>query len=446
MAELFMNLEDIVFQFIEQRVDPSRPVLIGLSGGPDSMCLLHLLLHARKKKFFPLHIAHVDHAWRQESESECEIIKEVARTLELPCHTIRLRPEEYRGNREALARLDRIQFFTRLSRELDAQGVILAHHRDDQEETVFKRFLEGVSLFYLAGIRARSQIGSLTIFRPLLDCPKSELVAWIEARHISYFDDPTNFNPAYLRGRLRTEIFPYLSHSFGKEFTSSISRIARDAEEVRTYFDEKVEPYLKNIISGGFGTLLDLSEGFPESPIEARSILRRFGEMCDFGFNRYQIELARELVAKNAANRTILLPEKELYFDRRRIFCLNKEKHVPGVAMALVEGTSCFGPWRVTVEAGIGPQKNNWRDLLCGNVSTSLPRGHYQLLPFSPLLRRAPQGRTLRRLVNDKKIPRRMADYAPLIVSEEGVVEDFLQGITLQTKGDAVHIRLEKIH
>jgi tRNA(Ile)-lysidine synthase len=441
-----MNIEDIVFQFIEQHIDRTRPVLVGLSGGPDSMCLLHLLLSARQKKPFPLHIAHVDHAWRQESRRECEIIQALAASLDLPCHTIRLKPEEYRGNREAAARLDRIRFFTSLVREYHASGVFLAHHRDDQEETVFKRFLEGASLFYLAGIRSICQIDALTIFRPLLSVPKSELVSWITARGITYFEDPTNFNPDYLRGRLRTQIFPYLRSSFGKEFTSSISRIAADAEEVRLYFDEKVEPYLKNMTRGMFGTLLDLSHAFPESRVEARALLRRFGEMCDFGLNRYQIELACQLVERHAANRTIILEDKELYFDRKRIFCFDKVLYPPFVPMTLEEGTFCFGPWNVTVsrEEKV-PPKNHWLDLLCGNLATSLPRGHYQLLPFSGGLRLAPSGRSLGRIVNDKKIPRRMADFAPLIVSAEGVVEDFLQGNTLQTKGDQVHIKLEKI-
>src|SRR5581483_3757584 len=105
-----------------------KPILLGLSGGPDSMCLLHLLLRLKEKNPINLHLVHVNHGWRKESNDEQKKLLELANSLSLPFHTKKCFPEKYEDNLEAESRKDRLDFFCTIAKEIDAQAVLTAHH------------------------------------------------------------------------------------------------------------------------------------------------------------------------------------------------------------------------------------------------------------------------------------------------------------------------------
>src|SRR5262245_57437427 len=136
-------------QFFENNIDTRRPILLALSGGQDSTCLLHLYLLWNRA---PLHIVHIDHGWREESAKECLELKQFASEHKLPFHAIRLDSSALKGNLEDASRKERYRFYKKVAQEVGAQGILLGHHADDQSETVFKRMLEGASLTALAGL------------------------------------------------------------------------------------------------------------------------------------------------------------------------------------------------------------------------------------------------------------------------------------------------------
>jgi tRNA(Ile)-lysidine synthase len=445
-------LEEKVFQFFDKEIDPARPVLLGISGGPDSVCLLHLLLKYSKTTHLVLHLAHVDHGWRQESADEAETIEKLASSLGLPFHTIRLAPKEYTGNLEAESRDDRLEFFTQLAQEIGAQGIFLGHQLDDQLETVFKRFLEGVLLPYLSGMRPVTQIGTLTIFRPLLSVSKKEVLEWLGAQKISYLEDPTNKDIKFLRAKMREEMFPFLRTSFGKEFQQNVCRIAHDAQEVRAYFDEKVAPYLESPIVSDWGYLFDFTSHFPTSVLEMRELFRNLGERYHFSFNRYQVQLAISFITSNAANKYLEIGEKTLYFDRRRLFLLEKKFDPLPDPVPLQMGVQYFGPWRIDVvewsPAFGDAAKNNWQDVWKGSCSTILPypsQGSTYILSQGALnLRKMPQGKVLGKALTDKKVPHALYTLCPVIRMGENILEDFLLGYKPLTSEPAIYITLEK--
>src|SRR6185295_17447811 len=110
-----MSLEKRVAFFVEKHVDRTKPMLLGLSGGPDSICLLHLLLELK----LDLHIVHVDHAWRPESCDEALQLEALAATLNLPFHTTRLDPSTFTGNLEDQSRSARLQFFSQIQKKVN---------------------------------------------------------------------------------------------------------------------------------------------------------------------------------------------------------------------------------------------------------------------------------------------------------------------------------------
>ena len=167
-------LLDILRQFLHVHWDGHSPLLLGYSGGPDSKVLLYALLELGVHS---LHVAHIDHGWREESGGEVLLLQHEIEALRLPFHTTRLvAPVK---NKEALAREERFSFFSTLFHKISAQALLLAHHRDDQVETVLKRILEGAHLPFLTGIESISQRKVMTIWRPLLSCKNRQIISFL---------------------------------------------------------------------------------------------------------------------------------------------------------------------------------------------------------------------------------------------------------------------------
>ena len=434
-----------IFQFFEQELDPAKPILLGISGGPDSLCLFYLLLEYCQKNPLILHLAHVDHGWRKESRTECLALEKLGQDFNIPVHTIRL-SQDYEGNLEAASRSARLKFFTETAEKISAQGIILGHQFEDQTETVLKRFLEGASLACLSGMRKVSKFGALKVFRPLLETSKQEILAYLQARAISYFEDPTNADTKFLRARMRKEIFPFLRKSFGKEFQQSIFCISQDAQEMRAYFDEKLAHYLECGITSSFGTFFDFQSNFPKAPLEMHELLRLLGEKFNFSFNRYQASQAISLISSKSANKYLEVDGKTLYFDRGRLFIFNEKIAPLPESAPLKMGVQYFGPWRVTVTDDKACQslKNSWQDVWNGVCITSLPSSkNYVLTNFAPNLRGAFHGKILDKALGEKKVPRAISLLCPVIKIEEKIAEDFLLGYKHLTGDALIYITLE---
>jgi tRNA(Ile)-lysidine synthase len=266
-----------VRKFLEKRVVPEKPVLLGYSGGPDSKALLYLLLECRRFFSLNLHLAHVDHGWREESQKEADQIEVEARKLGLPLHMQRLKSEDFSlGNLEEQGRNHRLRFFSQLSCELGYQALILGHHADDQAEVVLKRVFEGASLFALKGVSPDSQLAGVRLWRPLLFAQKKQIIDWLSQKNISYFCDPTNSSKQFLRGRMREEMIPALERSFGKEVSSNLCRLAEESQEVKDYFCELNGPILSTLQQRVEGIYLDLNAFLPLPPLQLKYLLKEW--------------------------------------------------------------------------------------------------------------------------------------------------------------------------
>ena len=225
-----------VKEFLSKNWDKKSPLLLGLSGGPDSKALLYSLLDAGCKA---IHIAHVDHGWRKESSSEADALKREIETLDLPFHFIRL-DNVPTSNQEDQARKERLHFFQSLFHETSFQALLLGHHADDLAETILKRVFEGAHLSNLKGMQEMSLFKGMPIWRPLLGIQKKEIFEFLQEHRISCFTDPTNEDPKYLRSRLRREMFPYLERCFGKKIINNLCLLSERAGELHQYLDAQV--------------------------------------------------------------------------------------------------------------------------------------------------------------------------------------------------------------
>ena len=178
-----------------------KKILVAVSGGADSMSLLHFLYNHQKDLDIQLGIAHVNHKQRQESEHEEAYLRHWAKEHKVPFHY-----SAFSGKfSENAARTFRYEFFKRVMKDYDYSALVTAHHADDQAETIFMRLLRGSRLRHLTGISAIRPFGTGQIIRPFLHLTKAQLPVTF------HFEDRSNTSLAYLRNRIRLSYLPTLS-------------------------------------------------------------------------------------------------------------------------------------------------------------------------------------------------------------------------------------------
>jgi tRNA(Ile)-lysidine synthase len=182
-------------------------VVVAVSGGPDSICLLHILYVLRKTLGVDLFVAHFDHGLRPgEDEAETAFVESMAESMGLSFATREGRVNPGKSLEER-ARTQRYAFLEEVRERFAARKIALGHQRNDQAETVLMRLLRGSGVAGLSGIRP---IRDATFIRPLLELRRSEIETYILKRELPFKTDPTNLESRFLRNRVRLELLPKL--------------------------------------------------------------------------------------------------------------------------------------------------------------------------------------------------------------------------------------------
>ena len=367
--------------FLKKHLHSENPVLIALSGGPDSLALFHLLVEYQQKHAITLAIAHVDHRWRAESQQEAAQLALLAKSYQMPFHLKTLDPNQLQGNLEEACRGERLKFFSELCNQYGYQAVILAHHANDQAETVLKRLLEGAALTSLSGLQRITVMDQLTLWRPLLRCAKADILEWLEEKGLIAFEDNTNYDPKYLRARFRTDIIPYLSQAFGKEIQNNLCHLAEETHELQSYFQDKLKQFPVETNADSSKILINLQQSGDLHPYELKMILRELLRRYGIVASRQQLQAITDLLLNNKSNKQIEIGKYCFMIDRRRLFIYHLMEMVPLTMQNLVTGTC--GSWNITVNHTDQPKPNKigWKHVWQGHVEISLPAANYLVGP-----------------------------------------------------------------
>ncbi len=215
------------------RVSRAERWLVGVSGGADSVALLHLLVAAG---FRDLIVCHLDHRLRGRASTEdARFVRRLAENLGLVCECgrvdVRERMKAQAESLETAARHARHEFFAQCAENHGCNRVLLAHHADDQAETVLWNLLRGSH--GMKGMREEQSLMikgvKLQLIRPLLGLRHAELVEWLESRSLRWREDASNSEPVAIRNRLRNEVFPLLAEISGRDAVPAFVRGAADA-------------------------------------------------------------------------------------------------------------------------------------------------------------------------------------------------------------------------
>lgn len=194
-------------------------------------------------------VVHFNHQWRgEESDADERFCVELAESLGITCIVGGPSPSEAKEKTEDAARMQRYRFFRQAAEEVGARYLVLAHHRDDQVETVLQRLIRGTSLRGLAGISRLRRLSELTtIVRPMLSCPRSAIEKYLRALNQPFQTDSTNANPAWLRNRIRAELIPLLRAKYAHQASRSIARLAAEAAEAAAFLEAATREVLEEI-------------------------------------------------------------------------------------------------------------------------------------------------------------------------------------------------------
>ncbi len=308
-------------KFLGSRLISNQPLLIGYSGGPDSKALLYLLLECRHFFSFELHAAHVDHGWRAESGAEAQAIHDEVKRLGLVFHLKSLSMKDFSpGNSEEQGREHRLEFFSQVYAEIGAQALLLGHHADDQAETVLKRVFEGTSFFSLGGLATETMVRDMTIWRPLLFIEKKGILQWLSKRNLNYFLDSTNRDKRFLRGKMREEMFPYLTASFGKQIAANLRRLGEESKEVKEYFHKLNRPILAGIEKQPNRDYLNLNPYLPMPSLQLKYLLKGWLEQEGMTLSRQIIEGIAMALIENSSQKKFCSKEGEFHVDKGYLY------------------------------------------------------------------------------------------------------------------------------
>jgi len=211
-------------------------VLVACSGGPDSTALVHVLHRLRAELGITLCVASIDHGLRPESGAEVEQVSALASDLGLPFSSARIALATQGPSIQGRARELRYAALQKIARTRGATCIAVGHSRDDQAETVLARILRGTGIRGLGAIEPRRADG---VIRPLLDCRRSDLRAYVLERGLPFIDDPSNHQRDFERVRIRHEVLPVLlTEDFS--LVEHLSAIGEEAAELNAYLDAQL--------------------------------------------------------------------------------------------------------------------------------------------------------------------------------------------------------------
>src|SRR5580704_7352801 len=216
---------DRVAEFIaaHRMFEAGQRVGVAVSGGADSVFLLHVLRELAPRWDLRLSVIHINHGIRgAASIADAEFVRQLAATLGLPFHLRQADVPSIDGNLEEAARNVRHSFFAELIAAGAVDRVATGHTRSDQAETVLYRILRGSGLTGLSGILPVTREG---LVRPLLEIDRGEIETWLRERGIAWREDQTNRDRTYARNRLRHEILPLLRDAFNPQLDQALANM-----------------------------------------------------------------------------------------------------------------------------------------------------------------------------------------------------------------------------
>jgi len=221
---------------LKTQVPERARLLVCVSGGRDSIALLHGLVFVRKALELHLEVCHLDHGFRPESYREANFVRGVSSSLEIPFHSCKLGAKPEQENLEAWARDQRYRYFREVLEDRKLDWCVTGHHADDVAETLLIRLCANRDLSNIQSLDRRRRC-----LRPLLLVSRSEIDTFIRERGLEFVEDPSNEDLSFTRNKIRHLLIPFLQREFGSSIVRSVAERAASLETDARHFEREVE-------------------------------------------------------------------------------------------------------------------------------------------------------------------------------------------------------------
>lgn len=346
LPDITKKLRDKVRKTIEEQelLTKNQHIVIGLSGGPDSVCLFHVLLALKDEMNLTIHPVHVNHKFRpgaaehdqQYVEKLCQDNHLACRSFVVDCNAL---AKELHMTGEEAGRKARYDAFYEVAEQAAAQiaaqcgtseeaavrrsrslvKIAVAQNANDQAETVLFRLLRGTGVDGLAGIAYRREERGFQVIRPLLDIYRTEIEEYCRYNRLKPVTDHTNREAIYTRNKIRLELIPYLETGYNENIEECLVRLAKIAAEDKTYLWQQADDAYRRIVTG---QLTEPEDGSPvavtmertalaalHTSIRHRVMLRAFRQIgLDRDVSQERINAADLIIEKKQAPKTVQFP------------------------------------------------------------------------------------------------------------------------------------------
>ena len=223
-------------------------IVLGISGGPDSICMLYILNSLKKDLNFNIYVAHINHMLRENAKLDEEYVKNTCEKLNIPVYIKHIKikeiaEKEKRGIEET-GRKVRYEFFEEILRKTNSNKIATAHNLNDSIETIILNIIRGTGISGLAGIEP---IRENKFIRPLIECERKEIEEYCKLNKLEPRIDESNYENKYNRNKIRNICIPYLQKELNSNVIKNISRLSEIANEEQKYIEKNVEKSFNKI-------------------------------------------------------------------------------------------------------------------------------------------------------------------------------------------------------
>ncbi len=320
------NMEEKVLQTIKKYnlINEGDAVVVGVSGGPDSMCLLNILNGLKEKLGIQLIVAHINHMIREEAEEETQYVQDYCKKLGIDCNVKRIDVLEISNSEkigtEEAGRKARYDFFEEVMLKYNANKIATAHNANDNAETLLMNIFRGVGVSGLKGIEP---IRDSKYIRPLIECERYEIENYCEVNALEPRIDKSNFDNIYTRNKIRNIVIPKIQSEFNPniiEALNKLSSLARTENEFIIRYTNQIldkdliinDASLENISNNMLIINLrkfNILDDFIKGRIILLSIQRVLGSTE--GIEKIHVEDIIKLCSRNIGNK-FLTPNKRI--------------------------------------------------------------------------------------------------------------------------------------
>ncbi len=299
-------------------IENGDKLVVGVSGGPDSIALLNSLINIKQKEIikFEIVVCHINHMIRQEAIEEEEFVKYFCKNKNVKCYTKRVKVEQIakieKCGTEETGRKERYKFLNDILKKTNSNKIVTAHNANDNAETVLMNIIRGSGIGGLKGIEIKRD----NIIRPLRECSRDEIEEYCKLNILNPKIDKSNFENIYTRNKIRNMLIPYIKSNFNPNIISGINRLSNLATQEDEYLEKKAEETYKTLIEEKQETYIALNLkkfNLLETVIKNRILLYTINELIGTknSIEKKHIEDIIKLCSNNIGNK-YLIPNKKI--------------------------------------------------------------------------------------------------------------------------------------